>query len=215
MPDLRLLIADDHELIRRGLRSLLSTHPGLHLVGEAADGLEAVALAIHLQPDIAILDFSMPGLNAPEATTRILAGAPRTRVLVLSLHDSEPAIREVRQAGAHALVGKNHADHELIPALHAVAANHLFFAGAVIPSHSLSSRTISAASGDLATLTAREREIMSLLAAGLTSRQAAAELHISIRTVESHRVNISRKLGLCSIADLVRYAIRHGIAAHP
>jgi DNA-binding NarL/FixJ family response regulator len=218
MAELRILIADDHQLIRRGLRDLLTTQSGWQLVGEATNGLDAVEMAVRLKPDIAILDFSMPGLNGPSATALISSQVPDTRVIVLTMHDSELVIREVLRAGARGFVLKSDADRELLVAVEAVAENRHFFAARV--SHLISSylkgdNVLAATNKRSASqLTEREHEVMRLLADGMTSKEAAMQLQISIRTVESHRINISRKLGFNSIADLVRYAIRNGIVAH-
>jgi DNA-binding NarL/FixJ family response regulator len=219
MADLRILIADDHQLIRRGLRELLSQQDEWHVVGEASNGIDAVELAVKLTPDVAILDFSMPGFNGPETARHILANVPQTSIVVLTMHDSEQVVREVLQAGARALVLKSDADRDLLAAIKAVAEKQYFFASRVaelILGEYLIGNTVSAVlrKKAVAALTARESEVMGLLADGMTSKEAAMRLKISVRTVESHRVNIGRKLGFHSIADLVRYAIRNGIVAH-
>jgi len=219
MAELRILIADDHELIRRGLRNLLSTQSGWQLVGEASNGIDAVEMAVSLKPDIAILDFSMPGLNGPEIAKQIVEKVPQTGVVVLTMHDSEQVIREVLHAGARGLVLKSDADRDLLAAVEVVAENRHFFASRVaelILREYLTGNTVPATTGKrtVSQLTEREGEVMRLLADGKTSKQVAMQLQISIRTVESHRINISRKLGFSSIADLVRYAIRNGIVAH-
>ena len=218
MADLRILIADDHQLIRRGLRDLLATRSGWLVVGETSNGLDAVEMAVTLRPDIAILDFSMPGLNGPGAAAFISSQVPETGVIVLTMHDSESVIREVLRAGARGFVLKSDADRDLLLAVKAVAENRLFFTARVsqlitayLRGGEVWSKT---GSRSAARLTEREHEVMRLLADGMTSKEVATLLQISIRTVESHRINISRKLGFSSIADLVRYAIRHGIAAH-
>ncbi len=219
MAELRILIADDHELIRRGLRDLLSTQSGWQLVGEASNGIDAVEMAVSLKPDIAILDFSMPGLNGPEIAKQIVEKVPQTGMVVLTMHDSEQVIREVLHAGARGFVLKSDADRDLLAAVEAVAENRHFFASRVaelILREYLTGNTVPAITGKrtVSQLTEREGEVMRLLADGKTSKQVAMQLQISIRTVESHRINISRKLGFSSIADLVRYAIRNGIVAH-
>jgi DNA-binding NarL/FixJ family response regulator len=218
MAELRILIADDHQLIRRGLRDLLSTRGGWQVVGEASNGLDAVEMAVNLRPDIAILDFSMPGLNGPGATALISSQVPDTGVIVLTMHDSESVIREVLRAGARGFVLKSDADRDLLAAVEAVAEKRHFFAAQVsqlITGYLTGDKVLAATSKrSAAQLTEREHEVIRLLANGMTSKEAAMELKISIRTVESHRINISRKLGLTSIADMVRYAIRNGIVAH-
>jgi DNA-binding NarL/FixJ family response regulator len=219
MTELKVLIADDHDLIRRGLRDLLATRGGWHVVGEACDGYEAVEMAVSLRPDIVILDFFMPKLNGPEAAAQIAEKLPGTGVVVLTMDDSEQVIREVLQAGARGLVLKSDADCDLLEAVESVAANRHFFAARVaklILGGYLSGTPQPAmkVKRTVTQLTDREREVMRLLAEGMTSREAAMQLKISTRTVESHRINISRKLSFSSIADLVRYAIRNGIVAH-
>jgi len=220
MAELRLLIADDHKLIRRGLCDLLATQSGWKVVGEACNGLEAVEMAVSLRPDIVILDFFMPKLNGPGAAVQIVEKVPGTGIVVLTMDDSEQVIREVLQAGACGLVLKSDADRDLLEAVESVAENRHFFSTQVsklILGRYLSFKPEPPAmkvERTVTQLTDREREVMRLLAEGMTSREAAMQLQISIRTVESHRINISRKLSFSSIADLVRYAIRNGIVAH-
>jgi DNA-binding NarL/FixJ family response regulator len=218
MAELRILIADDHQLIRRGLRDLLSTRSGWQVVGEASNGLDAVEMVVRLKPDIAILDFSMPGLNGPGAAALISCQVPSTGVIVLTMHDSEPVIRDVLRAGARGFVLKSDADRDLLLAVEAVAENRHFFAARVsqlITDCLRGGKVLEETSKrSAALLTEREYEVMRILADGMSNKEVAALLQISIRTVETHRLNISRKLGFSSIADLVRYAIRNGIAAH-
>jgi DNA-binding NarL/FixJ family response regulator len=218
MAKLKILIADDHQLIRRGLRDLLATQDGWQVVGEASNGLDAVEMAVALKPDVAILDFSMPGLNGPDATAHIVSQSPKTAVIVLTMHDSEAVIREVLRAGARGFVLKSDADRDLLAAVEAVGENRIFFAARVsqLITGYLTGNKTSTTTGrkNPGQLTEREHEVMRLLADGMTSKEAAMQLGISIRTVESHRINISRKLGFSSIADLVRYAIRNGVVAH-
>ena len=217
MAELRILVADDHQLIRRGLRDLLTTQGGWQVVGEASNGLDAVEMAVKLRPDIAILDFSMPGLNGPEAAAFISSQVPDTGVIVLTMHDSESVIREVLRAGARGFVLKSDADRDLLLAVEAVAENRHFFAARVsqlITDYLRGGKVSAETSKKSALLTEREHEVMRLLADGMSSKEVATLLQISIRTVESHRINMSRKLGFNSVADLVRYAIRNGIAAH-
>jgi DNA-binding NarL/FixJ family response regulator len=216
MAELKILIADDHDLIRRGLRGLLATRSEWQVVGEVSNGIDAIEMAVRLRPDIAILDFSMPQLNGPGAAAQIVEMAPEIRVIVLTMHDSEQVIREVLQAGAHGFVLKSDADRDLLTAIEAVAINRHFFADWVselVPMECLTRSITPKVKRTGTSLTEREREIMRLLAHGMTSKAAAIQLQISMRTVESHRINISRKLGFSSIADLVRYAIRNGIIA--
>jgi DNA-binding NarL/FixJ family response regulator len=219
MNELRILIADDHDLIRRGVRDLLATRRGWQVVGEACNGAEAVQKAVSLRPDIAILDFSMPELNGPEAVAQIAREVSEIGVVVLTMHDSEQVMREVLQAGARGLVLKSDADRDLLEAVEAVAKKRHFFTrrlsdlvlGGYLADTSAAKVKMKS---KVAQLTQRECEVMRLLADGMSSKEAAEQLQISIRTVESHRININRKLGFNSIANLVHYAIRHGIVAH-
>jgi len=218
MDELRILVADDHELIRRGVRQLLSTRSGWKVVGEACDGADAVNKAISLQPNVAILDFSMPRMNGPEASARIIERVPGVGVVVLTMHDSEQMVHEVLRSGARGLVLKSDADRTLIGAVEAVAEKRHFFTRRVselVLGGYLAGTAAARPRRNKAQprLTEREEEIMQLLADGMTSKETAKLLQISARTVESHRSNINRKLGFSSIADLVRYAIRHGIVS--
>jgi DNA-binding NarL/FixJ family response regulator len=213
MPSLRILIADDHELIRRGVRNLISLRGGWTVVGEACNGADAVEQAQSLRPDVAIIDFSMPRLDGPAAASQIAQVSPDTSVVVLTMHDSNHVIREVLRSGAKGFVLKTDADQDLIEAVEAVAQKRHFFTkrvADVVMEGYLTGRTANAKE-DKIKLTTREREILSLLADGVSSKQIALKLNISVRTVESHRIHINRKLGFGSIAELVRYAIRHGI----
>ena len=218
MDQLRVLIADDHDLIRRGVRDLLAARSGWQVVGEACNGTDAVRKAVSLKPDIAILDFSMPELNGPGAAAQIAEKVPETGVVVLTMHDSEQVMREVLQAGARGLVLKSDADRDLLEAVEAVAKKRHFFttrlSELVLGGYLAGTATKEKDKKKVAQLTERECEVMRLLADGMSSKEAATRLQISIRTVESHRINISRKLGFNSIAKLVHYAIRHGIVAH-
>lgn len=218
MDELRVLIADDHDLIRRGVRDLLAARSGWQVVGEACNGADAVRKAVSLRPNVAILDFSMPELNGPEAAAQIAEKVPETGVVVLTMHDSEQVMREVLQAGARGLVLKSDADRDLVEAVEAVARKRHFFTtrlSELVLGGYLSGDTAKVkVKSKVSQLTERECEVVRLLADGMSNKEAATQLQISIRTVESHRINISRKLGFNSIAKLVHYAIRHGIVAH-
>jgi DNA-binding NarL/FixJ family response regulator len=218
MDELRVLIADDHDLIRRGVRDLLASRSGWQVVGEACNGADAVRKAVSLRPDVAILDFSMPELNGPGAAAQIVEKVPETGVVVLTMHDSEQVMREVLQSGARGLVLKSDADRDLLEAVEAVARKRHFFttrlSELVLGGFLAGPAAKDKVKSKLAQLTERECEVVRLLADGMSSKEAATRLKISIRTVESHRINISRKLGFNSIAKLVHYAIRHGIVAH-
>jgi DNA-binding NarL/FixJ family response regulator len=218
MDELRILIADDHDLIRRGVRDLLAARSGWQVVGEACNGADAVRKAVSLRPDVAILDFSMPELNGTGAAAQITEKVPETGVVVLTMHDSEQVMREVLQSGARGLVLKSDADRDLLEAVEAVARKRHFFttrlSELVLGGYLAGPAEKDKMKSKVAQLTERECEVVRLLADGMSSKEAATRLKISIRTVESHRINISRKLGFNSIAKLVHYAIRHGIVAH-
>jgi DNA-binding NarL/FixJ family response regulator len=216
MTDLRILIADDHELIRRGVRDLLSSRAQWSVVAEARNGTEAVCMTSKHQPDIAILDFSMPELDAPSAIQAIKRTSPGTHIIVLTMHDGSDAIRRVLEAGAHGYVLKSDADEDLISAVEAVSRGRHFFnaqAAEMIVTGYLASNTSNPNKESSTRLTDRENEVLSLLAHGLTNKEIAARLKISTRTAESHRININRKLHFSSISDLMRYAIGRGIVA--
>lgn len=217
MHNLRILIADDHDLIRRGLRGLLKARPEWEVVDEACNGAEALEKAERLKPDVAILDFSMPLMEGPTAAAKMKDLSPETAVVVLTMHDSEQVIREVLSSGAKGYVLKSDADQDLVAAVEAVSQKRHFFTSRV--AHLLLDGFLAEPASDArgkkdqVQLTVREREVLALLADGVTSKQIAAKLNISVRTVESHRIHINRKLNFGSIADLVRYAIKHGMVA--
>ncbi|WP_263416445.1 response regulator [Terriglobus albidus] len=217
MDNLRILIADDHELIRRGVRNLLAAREGWSVIAEASNGLEAAEKIEQLQPDIAIVDFSMPLLDGSAVASRSVQSSPKTSVIVLTMHDSERIAYQVLQSGAKGFVLKSDADHNLIEAVNAVSRSEHFFtktATNLLMRGILNKNGTEKASAKTEpSLSAREEQVLCLLAEGTTSKEAAARLGISVRTVESHRIRINRKLGLDSIADLVRYAIRNGYAS--
>jgi len=205
---IRILIADDHEIVRRGLRMLLEGEPGCSVIGEAGNGPEAVAKALELKPDVALLDVDMPQLNGMEATRRIREALPQTEVLGLSVHDSEHVARQMIACGARGYIVKSDAGTELIAALESVVRHKPF----VSPRISLAPALTSAGSAPaIADLTARERETAQLLAEGLSNKEIATRLDIAVKTAETHRTNVMRKIGAHSLADVVRYAIRNGI----
>src|SRR5580693_1644206 len=213
---LRILIADDHEVVRRGLSTLLQTHEGWEVCGEAKDGREAVEKAKQLKPDVVILDVGMPNLNGLAATRQLLQQNPQQKVIVLTITDSDQVIREALDAGARGFVLKSDAARDLVSAVEALQSKRMFFtprvndlvlAGFLEKGHAIS-RT---EAPNLPTLTAREREITQLLAEGMSSKEVASLLNLSTKTVETHRSNIMRKLSLHSIRDLVVYAIKNNI----
>lgn len=216
MNRVRILIADDHEVVRKGLRSLLEGHEGLEIVGEASNGREAVDKATVLRPDVVVLDIGMPELNGLEATRQIIKATPRTEVLILTVYETEEVIREVLRAGARGYVLKSDAGRLLLSAIEAVSNHKPFFTSRVselVLAGFLSGETRPDNESAGQPLTPREREVLQLLAEGKTNKEVAAALGIGLKTVETHRMNLMSKLGLHSVVDLVRYAIRNGIVA--
>lgn len=213
---LRILLADDHEIVRRGLCALLQKHEGWEVVGEATDGREAVEKAKQLKPDVVILDVGMPNLNGLDATRQLLQYDPNFKVIVLTITDSDQVIREALDAGARGFVLKSDAARDLVSAVDALQHKRMFFtprvndlvlAGFLDKGHVMSKSE----APSLPTLTAREREITQLLAEGKSSKEVASLLNLSTKTVETHRSNIMRKLSFHSIRDLVVYAIKNNI----
>ncbi len=212
---LRILVADDHELVRRGMCALLQARPDWEVCGEASDGRETVEKAKQLKPDIVILDIGMPNLNGL-AATRQLVQQGNYKIVVLTIDDSDQAIREALDAGARGFVLKSDAARDLVSAVEALQHNRLFFtprvnnmvlAGFLETGHNGSSRR----PPKVPTPTAREREVIQLVAEGKSSKEVAAMLNLSTKTAETHRSNIMRKLGLHSVQDLVLYAIKNHI----
>ncbi len=206
---IRILLADDHALVRQGFRRILAAEPGMVIVGEAADGREAVELAEKLQPDVVVLDVIMPELNGIEAARRLAESAPRSRVLALSMHKDSVYVREILRAGARGYLLKDAFDHELIAAVRAVADGKGYLSPEV--SDAVLSDYRRHVTDPLDLLTSREREILQLLAEGNTNKDIAAKLNLSVYTVDAHRGRLMEKLNLHSIGDLVRFAIRCGI----
>ena len=213
MTSVRILIADDHEVVRRGVRALLEVHPGWQICAETVDGREAVEKAARLRPDVVILDIGMPGLNGLEAARQIREASPLSEVLILTMHESEQVIREVLAAGARGYVLKSDAGRDLVNAVEALSRHKTFFTSSVaemVVQGYLSGGQLGEQRGH-SVLTQREREVIQLLAEGKGNKEVAELLGISVRTAETHRTNIMRKLDCHSISDLVRYAIRNSL----
>ncbi|WDT93189.1 response regulator transcription factor [Thermoleophilum album] len=205
-----VLLADDHAIVRSGLRMLIDRQPDMRVVGEAADGVEAIALARALDPDLCVLDVSMPRISGLEATREIRALRPNVRVLVLSMHEDDDYFLQALAAGASGYVVKRAADTDLLEAIRTVAAGGTFVSGE-------RQRELLAAWRERGRealddpLTPREREVVKLVAEGFTNRQIAELLTLSEKTVESHRANVLAKLGMRDRVELVRYAIKRGL----
>jgi DNA-binding NarL/FixJ family response regulator len=207
---MRILVADDHGIVRSGIRLLLERQPDLEVVAEAQDGVEAVERAIALGPDVCVLDVAMPRLTGLQATRQIRAHRPETHVLMLSMHDDERYIYEALQSGASGYVLKREADHELVAAVRAVGNGEAFLTNAAARPLVLEWMR-DPARGPREALTPREEEVVKLIAEAHTNAQIAEVLHLSEKTVESHRGNVLRKLGMRDRVELVRYAIRRGL----
>jgi DNA-binding NarL/FixJ family response regulator len=210
--DLRILIADDHEIVRRGLKKVLSSRHGWVVCAEAATGRDAIAMAAEHRPDIVVMDISMPGLNGLEATRKIRKMLPKAGILIFSLHYSDQLVREVVDAGARAYLLKSDATRDLLHAIEALATHRSFFTSGA--AQTLIDGFCNQDSGKSGTLlrhrlSSREREIVQLLAEGKSSKEVAVALNISVKTAETHRANIMRKLEMHSVSELVRYAVRH------
>ncbi len=207
-----IVLADDHHVVRQGLRALLEAAPDLIVVGEAADGAAALELTVRLAPDVLILDLVMPG-NGLDVLRQLTQQAPRTRVVVLSMHSSEAYVVETLKAGASAYVVKDATASDLVRAVREVTVGRRYLSPPLSERaiDAYTSRALAATAEPHEALTARETEVLKLAARGLSLPQIALELSISPRTAETHRANFMRKLGLHSQTDVVRYAIRHGI----
>jgi DNA-binding NarL/FixJ family response regulator len=208
---LRILVVDDHAVVRRGVRSLLESHEGWEVCGEATTGRDAVEQTRRLRPDVVVMDLSLPELNGLDATRQILKDAPETEVLVLTMHHSEELARDVLQAGARGYVLKSDADENLIAAVDRLRRHEPFLTSTVTEFVLDDYARRGNGAQDNLVLTAREREIIQLVAEGQSNKEAVSTLGISVKTIEAHRANIMRKLRLRSVSDLVRYAIRNKI----
>jgi DNA-binding NarL/FixJ family response regulator len=214
---LRILIADDHDVARRGIRSLLEAHPGWEICGEAKDGREAVEFANRARPDLVLLDIGMPGLNGLDAARQIHAACPDIRILILTMHDTEQLVREVLAVGARGYLLKSDSGRDLVAAVEALQNHRTFFttrvAQLVLDGYLHPSNGDGNGNGHSGRhlLTPREREVIQLLAEGKTTKEVAVTLDLSVKTAETHRTNLMRKLDLHSVADLTLYAVRNSI----
>lgn len=217
----RILVADDHEVVRHGLRVLLEAQPGWQVCGEAITGREAVQQVKQLKPDLVVLDITMPDLNGLEALRQILKAAPRTQVLVLTVHESDEVVHRVLAAGARGYLLKSDAGRDLVAAVEALSQRKSFFTPRVaervlegyLKGNGKARKQTESAEAVDDSLTQREREIIQLLAEGRSTKEVATQLSISIHTAVTHRANIMRKLNIHSVSDLVRYAIRNNLAS--
>jgi len=212
---LRILLADDHDIVRRGMKELLEEQAGWSVCAEAENGRAAVELALVHRPEVSVLDLSMPELNGLEATRRIKDALQETEILIFSMHESEELIRDVLAAGARGYLLKSDASRQLVPAVESLARHQPFFSGRVsevVLGGFLNPEPLRTRSPAGERLTSREREIVQLLAEGQSNKQIATKLDLSVKTVETHRTSAMRKLGLKSLPDLVRFAIRNQIA---
>lgn len=211
----RILLADDHEIVRDGLRSLIEKYPGMEVVAEAADGRTAVRLAKELSPDLIIMDISMPDLNGIEATHQIVAHSPRGKILILSMHSDARFVKQLFAAGAAGYLLKDCATEELMNAIRTVAANQIYLSPRItrfVLAEYLGKQPIAEVSV-FSVLTAREREVLQMMAEGKTTKEIAYSLNISVKTVEAHRQKIMEKSNIHSIAELTKYAIREGLTS--
>jgi DNA-binding NarL/FixJ family response regulator len=212
---LRILVVDDHDIIRRGLKQLLTAKPGWEVCGEAKTGREAVSMAEQMKPDVVVMDISMPDLNGLEAARRIHKEVPKTGILILTMHFSDQLVREVVDSGARGYILKSDADKDLVSAVEAISNKRTFFtpraSEMLLDGFSRQSYGVEPKLPLRNRLTSREREIVQLLAEGKSSKEVAVALGISVKTAETHRANIMRKLELHSVSELVRYAIKNQI----
>ncbi len=206
---IKILLADDHALVRQGFRMILEAQPDMEIVGQASNGREAVELGEKLHPDVVVMDVAMPELNGIEATRRLAASTPRTRVLALSMHKDSMYVREILRAGARGYLLKDSGDTDLIAAVRAVAKGEGYISPSV--SDAVLSDYRRHVTDPLDLLTSREREVLQHIAEGKTNKEIATTLTLSVYTVEAHRGRIMEKLNLHSTGELVRFALRNGL----
>jgi len=209
MKRIRILLADDHAVVRQGFRMILAEQPDMEIVGEAGNGREAVELAENLKPDIVVMDVSMPELNGIEATRRLGDSLPHTRVVALSMHKDSVYVREILRAGARGYLLKDSVAADLVSAIRAVAGGESYLSPAV--SNAVLDDYRRHVTNPIDLLTSREREVLQMLAEGKTNKEIAVVLNLSVYTVDAHRGRIMEKLNLHSINELVRFAVRNGL----
>ncbi len=206
---IRVLLADDHAMVRKGFRMILEAQPDMEIAGEAGNGREAVELAEKLHPDVVVMDVAMPELNGIEATRRLAASSPHTRILALSMHKDSVYVREILRAGARGYLLKDSIDTDLISAVRAVAKGDGYISPGV--SDAVLSDYRRHVTDPIDLLTSREREVLQMIAESKTNKEIAVALNLSVYTVEAHRGKIMEKLNLHSTGELVRFAVRHGL----
>ena len=209
MKRIRILLADDHAVVRQGFKMILDAQADMEIVGEAANGRQAVDLAEQLRPDVVVMDVSMPELNGIEATRRLASSAPRARVVALSMHKDSVYVREILRAGARGYLLKDSGAADLVAAIRAVASGESYLSPAV--SNAVLDDYRRHATNPIDLLTSREREVLQMLAEGKTNKEIAVVLNLSVYTVDAHRGRIMEKLNLHSINELVRFALRSGL----
>jgi DNA-binding NarL/FixJ family response regulator len=211
----RILLADDHEMVRAGLRSVLEKGPDLRVVAEADDGRKAIRLARELTPDVVVMDISMPEVGGIEATRQIMADVEDAKVIILSMHADQHTVGEALRAGAVAYLIKSGAAKELRQAIDAVLDGRVYLSPSVaaVMVDSYVRRTHGAGPGAVEKLTPRERDVLKALAEGKTNKEIAADLYISVKTVETHRAQLMEKLNIHTVAGLTKFALRHGLAS--
>lgn len=213
--NIKIILVDDHKMVRSGLRTLLEQNADMEVIAEATDGRKAVELARELSPDVVVIDISMPGLNGIEATRQILAAAPKVKVVALSMHSDKRFVTGMLEAGASGYLLKGDDSEELITAIRAIAANKAYLSPDISKTiiKDYVNYSLSVTRPASSPLTAREREVLQLLAEGRNAKDIASRLYISIKTVNAHRHNIMSKLNIHTIAELTKYAIREGLTS--
>lgn len=209
MKKIRILLADDHTMVRQGFRLILAAQPDMEVVGEAGDGRQAVELAEQLRPDLVVMDVAMPGLNGIEATRRLAQSSPCTRVLALSMHKDSVYVREILRAGARGYLLKDSIDRDLLAAVRSVARGEGYLSPAI--SEAVLTDYRKHVSDPLDLLSSREREVLQMIAEGKTNKEIAVALNLSVYTVDAHRGRVMEKLNLHSTGELVRFAMRNGL----